>query len=195
VQQAAEQLYFRHTILVYLEIDSDCLFEDNWLYIHSPEVKHGRVTNFRNWSPELYAGKHTSVLCLEFWAFEQDNLWKAADESLSRLAEKELRKTGILQAEHRVLHTKVLRVPRCYPVYEVGYRQHIDTISAYLDRYDGLQVIGRYGAFKYNNQDHSILMGLLAGRQVLEGENVNVNLWDVNADQDYQELSMQSKRA
>ncbi|MFP4290943.1 MAG: FAD-dependent oxidoreductase [Cyclobacteriaceae bacterium] len=185
VQQAADQLYFRNTILVYLEVDSNHLFDDNWLYIHSPAVRHGRVTNFRNWSPHLYGDKKTSILCMEFWAFEQDDLWQAEDTILKRLAEKEIRQIDLLGPETGILNAEVLRIPRCYPVYEVGYRQHIDIISSYLRKFSNLQLIGRYGSFKYNNQDHSILMGLLAAKKLLGDD--WINLWEVNSDQEYQE--------
>lgn len=191
VAWASEQLYFRHTILVYLEVDTDELFEDNWLYIHSPEVRHGRVTNFRNWSPALYGNQQTSILCVEFWAFEEDALWHEADSQLGLLAEKELRQVDLLPDTATILRTKVVRVPRCYPVYEIGYQEHIQTISSYLDQFKNLQLIGRYGSYKYNNQDHSILMGLLAAQNVLY--NKNVDLWQVNSDKEYHEEKLIGK--
>ncbi|MDF9801212.1 protoporphyrinogen oxidase [Catalinimonas alkaloidigena] len=185
VEHATEQLYFRNTILVYLEIDSDQLFEDNWIYVHSPEVKHGRITNFRNWSPYLYGDKKTSILCMEFWTFTDEDLWKEQDEIIVRQAERELLQTKLLPPNAKILETKVIRVPKCYPVYELGYQEHLQLIKEFLDRFKGLSLIGRYGAFKYNNQDHSILMGLLAARNLLGKE--NTDLWGINADQEYQE--------
>ena len=188
VAHASDKLYFRHTILVYLEIDSTDLFEDNWLYIHSPEVRHGRVTNFRNWSPGLYQDKSTSILCVEFWAFDKDPIWHEKDEYLQKLAEKELRQIELIPENIRVLQSKVVRVPRCYPVYEIGYQEHIQKISDYLQQFQNLQLIGRYGSYKYNNQDHSIMMGLLAAQNVLH--NKNIDLWGVNSDKEYHEADL-----
>jgi hypothetical protein len=55
-----------------------------------------------------------------------------------------------------------------------------------LEGISGLHAIGRYGAFKYNNQDHSILMGLLAAENIADG--TAHDLWAVNTDyDDYQE--------
>lgn len=185
VKDAASQLYFRNTILVYLEIDGIDLFEDNWIYVHSPDVKHGRITNFRNWCPTLYGDKKTSIICLEFWAFEQDDIWSMADEELTQIAKEEIKKLDLIPTSMKVLNSKVIKIPRCYPVYETGYQEPLKILENYIDSIDKLIPIGRYGSFKYNNQDHSILMGLLAADNITDGQ--NVNLWEINTDTEYQE--------
>lgn len=185
VLAAVDTLYFRNTILVYLEINRKDLFEDNWIYVHSPEVKHGRITNFRNWCPSLNRGKETTILCLEFWAFDSDAIWKEDDQFLGNLAIEELKTLKLIEETEVVENTKIVRVPKCYPVYEIGYRSHLDIIENYLISINKLTPIGRYGAFKYNNQDHSILMGILAAENILN--NTNVDLWKINTDTEYQE--------
>ncbi len=185
IQSHAQALYFRNTILVYVEVDAVDLFPDNWIYVHSDDVLHGRITNFRNWSKELYGDKSSTILCLEYWCFDQDEIWQYDADKMGALAEEELRKMQLLKSTHRVLNTSLLRVPKCYPVYETGYQQHLQPVQTYLDTVEGLLVIGRYGAFKYNNQDHSILMGLLAAAQIKSGR--SQNLWRINTDDEYQE--------
>lgn len=179
------KLYFRNTTLVYLEIKSNLLFPDNWIYIHSPEVTHGRITNFRNWCPTLTNGKSTSILCLEFWSFDSDPLWQKSDEELSQLAHRELLMLNLISNNDLVLNSKVIKIPKCYPVYETGYMENLNPIIGYLNTISNLKLIGRYGSFKYNNQDHSILMGLLLAKEINTG--INQNLWDINTDSDYQE--------
>ncbi|MCP4440658.1 MAG: FAD-dependent oxidoreductase [Aureispira sp.] len=185
VSTACEKLYFRNTILVYLEVDSTELFSDNWVYIHDQSVKHGRITNFRNWCPSLYGDKKTSILCLEYWAFQEDEIWKADDKTLTALAIKEVQTTGLVPEGVAILNSHTMRIPKCYPVYEIGYEQHLNEVVSFLKDYKNLIPIGRYGSFKYNNQDHSILMGLLAAQQIIE--NASPNLWDINTDTVYQE--------
>jgi protoporphyrinogen oxidase len=185
VKMACDKLYFRNTILVYVEVDNKNLFPDNWIYVHSPEVIHGRITNFRNWCPSLYKDKSTSILCLEYWCFENDEIWKSSETEMGKLAESELRKLNLISANDKVLNSKLLHIPKCYPVYETGYAKHVSVIQTYLETIPNLLVIGRYGAFKYNNQDHSILMGLLAAKQIIT--NNNQHLWNINTDDDYQE--------
>ncbi|MCX6287335.1 MAG: FAD-dependent oxidoreductase [Bacteroidetes bacterium] len=185
VISAAEKLYFRNTILAYLEVDSMELFSDNWIYVHSPEVKHGRITNFRNWSKELNRDKKTTILCMEFWAFDNDPIWKEQDETIAELAKKEIHIMKLVPLQTKILNSYILRVPRCYPVYETGYQVNLKKVENYLDTVENLIPIGRYGAFKYNNQDHSILMGILAADKITQG--LDIDLWKINTDVEYQE--------
>jgi len=185
VQKAINNLSFRNTILVYLEIDQANLFSDNWLYIHSPDVKHGRITNFRNWCPSLNKNKKTTILCLEFWCFENEKIWTDKDINIIKIANDEIYKINLISKETKVLNSEVVRVPKCYPVYKIGYQKNMDIIISYLNDIKGLHPIGRYGAFKYNNQDHSILMGLLTSEKITD--KTQVDLWKINTDTEYQE--------
>jgi protoporphyrinogen oxidase len=178
------QLKFRNTILVYLEVFSDNLFPDNWIYVHSTELKTGRVTNFRNWVPQLYGSSNTTILALEYWCNENDSLWNYDNEELIDIAKSDISKSKLI-GSNKIGRGEVRRIPKCYPVYNRGYKQNLKPVQDYLDSIDRLTVIGRYGSFKYNNQDHSILMGKLAADNLTE--NTNHNLWDINTDYDYQE--------
>lgn len=184
VTAAAARLRFRNTILVYLRVQRNDLFPDQWLYVHDVEFAHGRITNFRNWSPELVANDHETVLCLEFWCFDEDAIWSTDDGAIVSRAKDELLRTGLV-APGDVSDGSVVRIPRCYPVYDRGYLEPLGIVTDWLDGLDGLTAIGRYGAFKYNNQDHSILMGILAGEAVAQGK--PVSLWDINTESIYQE--------
>jgi protoporphyrinogen oxidase len=181
------KLNFRNTILVYLHVQGKNLFPDNWLYIHSTELQMGRITNFCNWVPEINKEKESTIVVLEYWCNEPDAMWKEKDEFLVELAKKELQITGLV-GNNPVTDGYVYRIPRCYPIYSRGYKNHLKPVEDYLSGIKELSVIGRYGAFKYNNQDHSILMGLLAAENVIQ--NTAHNLWNINTDyEDYQESS------
>ncbi len=186
VKEAAARLRFRNTILVYLRVQEADLFPDQWLYVHDESVQHGRVTNFRNWSPELVANDEESVLCLEFWCFEDDTIWSESDDELVARAREEIVRTG-LAPEESILDGAVIRIPRCYPVYERGYQEPLKTVTDWLDGISGLTAIGRYGAFKYNNQDHSILMGIMSAESLAAG--APAPLWHINTDSNYQEAA------
>ena len=185
ILELSKKLYFRNTTLVYLEVDSNQLFPDNWIYVHSPEVKHGRITNFRNWCPSINKEKKTTILCMEFWSFDHEELWGYSDEQLAELAAKEIRTLNLIQTSSNILNTSVMRIPKCYPVYETGYMENLQPVIDYLKEFKNLYPIGRYGSFKYNNQDHSILMGILIARQIETDR--DQNLWSINTDSDYQE--------
>lgn len=186
VQQAAKKLQFRNTILVYLRVEGASPFPDQWIYVHSPDLQTGRITNFRNWTKTINNGEADSILCLEFWCYDDDDLWFRNEEYLVKLAKDEIYKTGLI-ASASVKTGKMVKVPKCYPVYSKGYKEHLIPVQDYLSTLSGLSVIGRYGAFKYNNQDHSILMGLLAAENIANGK--NHDLWQINTDYEYQEGS------
>ena len=188
VDAAVDALRYRNTIIVYLHLPAKDLFPDQWLYIHSPDLLMGRLTNFRNWVPELYGDAQTTILALEYWCYDEDELWAEPDQGLIERATREVHATGLVGSTG-ASDGHVLRIRSCYPVYARGYKQHLAPIVAFLNTFQGLTPIGRYGAFKYNNQDHSILMGILAAANILD--NQRHDLWAVNTDYDsYQESAV-----
>lgn len=188
VLELVSTLKFRNTILVYLKVDRTDLFSDQWLYIHDPSVEVGRVTNFRNWVPAIFGNSASSILCLEYWCYFEEKIWKMENRDLVSMAVREIIQTGLVPAGEEMTG-EVVRLPRCYPVYFKGYRQVLEPIETYLSTISGLHVIGRYGAYKYNNQDHSILMGMRVAENILDSG--NHDLWSINTDYEvYQESSI-----
>ncbi len=188
VEEAVTSLRFRNTILVFLEVEGTGWFPDQWLYIHSVELQTGRLTNFRNWIPEICQGSPHTILALEYWCYDEDALWKEDEGTLVNRATEEIYKTGLIPAG-KVLQGKAMRLPRCYPVYSRGYHGRLRVVQDFLQGFTGLSAIGRYGAFKYNNQDHSILMGLMVAENLTKG--TKHDLWAVNTDYEvYQEAAI-----
>lgn len=184
-ERGLAELRFRNTILAYLRLPATDLFPDQWIYVQTPELRLGRVTNFRNWRRDPAAGPPHSTLALEYWCQPEDAIWSWPDEECLALARAELRRSG-LDRGIEATEGRVVRLPRCYPVYRRGYKQHLAPLIQHLRTLPHLTAIGRYGAFKYNNQDHSILMGILAAENIA-GE-ARHDLWEVNTDYDrYQE--------
>jgi protoporphyrinogen oxidase len=185
------QLQFRNTIIVYLNIAGKNLFPDNWLYVHSGDLQTGRITNFRNWVPQLYGDSPNSILALEFWCYNDDPLWKKTDDELIDIAKQDIKKTG-LAGSYPILEGAVYRIPKCYPVYKRGYKENLKPVQDWLDTIENLYAIGRYGSFKYNNQDHSILMGIMIAENIITSQ--QHKLWEVNTDYDsYQESTVITK--
>jgi len=185
-RDALTQLKFRNTVIVFLRIGGHDLFKDNWIYVHSAELETGRITNFRNWTPRIFGNSPDTVLALEYWCYSNDALWQRSDSDLVAQAKSEINKSGLLHG-HTVLDGHVVRLENSYPVYARGYKEPLALVTDFLKGIENLSVIGRYGAFKYNNQDHSMLMGYLAAQNICHGE--NNDLWNINTDYDYQEAS------
>lgn len=181
--QAAASLKYRDFLTVNLAINRPELFPDNWIYVHSPEVRLGRIQNFRRWSPAMVPEEGCSSLGLEYFCNQGDDLWQMADPELIQLAVGEICSLGLLQAEW-VKWGTVVRVPKAYPVYDDDYQAALPLIRSFLSGWDNFQTIGRNGLHRYNNMDHSILTGLLAARNIQGG---TFDLWTVNTDEEYHE--------
>ena len=179
----AEGLKYRDFLVVALMLQKEDLFPDNWIYIHTPGVKVGRIQNFNNWSPEMVPEPGMTCLGLEYFCFEGDDLWTMADDRLIELGTTELDRLGLVQPGW-VADGCVVRMEKAYPVYGPGYQDDVRIIREWLATLGNLQVAGRNGMHKYNNQDHSMMTALLAARNILGG---NFNVWNVNTDAEYHE--------
>ncbi|HVF41724.1 MAG TPA: NAD(P)/FAD-dependent oxidoreductase [Pyrinomonadaceae bacterium] len=183
VVEAAERLRYRDFLTVVLVINRRDLFPDNWIYIHDPAVRLGRVQNFKNWSADMVPDASKTCLGLEYFCFEGDGLWAMRDEELIALGKRELRQLGLARPEE-VEDGTVLRVPKAYPVYDSTYRESLEVLRDFFASVPNLQPVGRNGMHRYNNQDHSMLTAVLAVRNIL-GE--SHDLWHVNTDAAYHE--------
>ncbi len=182
----ARALKYRDFLTVALIAKSSANFPDNWIYIHDPLVKVGRVQNFRSWSPEMTPHEGMTCLGLEYFCFEGDGLWSAPDEELVALAKREIDYVGLIRS-HEVVDACVVRQAKAYPVYDDAYRSHVDAIRANLaEHYPGLHLVGRNGMHKYNNQDHAMMTAMLTVRNILAGEAL-YDIWEVNEDAEYHE--------
>ena len=184
VLEAARRLTYRDFLTVCLIVNRPDPFPDNWIYVHSPEVQVGRIQNFRSWSPDMVPVPGTSSLGLEYFCSEGDALWTMPDAELIALGKRELAAIGLAR-EADIADGCVFRVPKAYPVYDAGYRDALDTVREFVGRLENLQTIGRNGLHRYNNQDHAMLTGLLAVRNLMDRE--RHDLWSVNTDQEYHE--------
>ncbi len=184
--QAAAKLRYRDFITVALIVDRQDLFDDNWIYIHDPSVRVGRIQNFRSWSPEMVPDPRLACLGLEYFCFEGDGLWESDDEALIALAKRELAQIGLAR-EAECIDGCVVRQRKAYPVYDADYRKHVETVRAELAGcYPGLHPVGRNGMHKYNNQDHAMMTAMLTVRNILSGETL-YDVWQVNEDAEYHE--------
>ena len=183
VQRCADDFSYRDFVIVALIVKGSDLFPDNWVYIHDPRVRVARIQNYSNWSPEMTPDASMSSLGLEYFCSEGDTLWSMSDPDLIAFAGSELDRIGLV-GKPEILDATVIRVPKAYPVYNSTYRRGLAVVREFLTTVPNLQLVGRNGQHRYNNQDHSMLAGLLAARNIL---GARFNLWDLNTDQDFHE--------
>jgi protoporphyrinogen oxidase len=189
----ALDLKYRDFLTVVLIGVSSLDLPDNWVYIHDPSVRVGRVQNFRSWSPQMIPDAVSMCLGLEYFCFEGDGLWTSADADLIDLAKREIAKIGLM-APGDVSDACVVRQAKAYPVYDEAYRDNVAAVKDELAKvWPTLHLVGRNGMHKYNNQDHAMMTGLLTAHNILAGRMV-YDVWDVNEDAEYGEAGVSGAR-
>jgi protoporphyrinogen oxidase len=184
VRGAAQRLKYRDFLTVALIINQREVFPDNWIYIHDPSVKVGRIQNFKNWSPEMVPDESKSCLGLEYFCNVGDEIWSMSDEELIKLGTRELATIGLITPD-KVEGGAIVHAPKAYPVYDEHYEAALGIIRPYIDSFQNLMTIGRNGTHTYNNQDHSMVMGMLAVRNLVLG--TKHDLWNLDGKDEYLE--------
>jgi protoporphyrinogen oxidase len=183
VLAAGVDLQYRDFLTVAVVVPEELGFPDNWIYVHSPDVKVGRIQNFGAWSPYMVKEGRT-CLGLEYFVFEGDGMWSSADEDLIALASRELEVLGLVPAKE-VQQGYVVRVPKAYPTYDFSYQDNVATIVKWLDaNAPNVHPVGRNGMHKYNNQDHSMYTAMLTVENI---HGARHDIWAVNVEQEYHE--------
>jgi protoporphyrinogen oxidase len=191
VVEAAAGLRYRDFLTVALVVDGEDLFPDNWIYIHEPGVRVGRIQNFRSWSPWMVPDQSKACVGMEYFCFAGDDLWTMADDELDELAAGELERLR-LAPRSKVERGYAIRVPKAYPIYDADYAERVQVIRAWLDGIENLQQVGRNGLHRYNNSDHSMLTAMRAVDNLLEG--ADHDIWAVNAESVYHETHVEDEQ-
>jgi protoporphyrinogen oxidase len=168
VLDAASRLRFRDLVVVAVMVDRERVTDETWIYIQERCIPFGRIHEPTNWSRKM-APEGKTLIVMEFFSFKDDEVWSLDDESLVDVTVAHLEKLGFI-GKREVLDSAVVRVPKAYPLFDVGYRKHCEVISAYLGRFENLHVAGRGGMFRYYNMDHAIESGINVAERLLRGD-------------------------
>lgn len=185
IRLAASKLGFRSFLVVNVILDCEALFPDQWIYVHSPDVKLGRIQNYKNWSPFMTANPKRTSLGLEYFCTEGDELWEMNDLDLIDFALEELERIGIVSRKH-LINGFVVRRKNVYPVYSLDYQKSLEVLKDYLSPFKNLQTMGRAGLFRYDNSDHAMLSGIGAAKNYMNKS--AYNLWSQGPQQEYLEM-------
>lgn len=190
VLEAGRRLKYRDFLVVALVLPESVGFDAQWIYIHTPGVRVGRIQNFAQWSPQLVK-PGTACLGLEYFVNEGDDMWASSDEDLVSLASAELEQLGLAPASS-VVAGYVVRMLKAYPTYDESYASNVEVIRSWLSaNVPNLSPVGRNGMHRYNNQDHSMLTAMLTVENITTGTSHDV--WSVNVDDEYHEGEVAKK--
>jgi protoporphyrinogen oxidase len=183
VLDAARKLRYRDFCVVALMTTQEEPFPDNWIYIHDPGTRAGRVQNFGAWS-EGMVPEGRNCLGAEYFCFEGDEIWQLSNDEAVELATRELAGIGLIDPDKVIDGVKVL-VPKAYPMYDARYEEAVPVIRSYLEGLSNFETCGRNGLHRYNNQDHSMWTALMAILNLVDGADHDV--WAVNTEASYHE--------
>lgn len=184
VRAAATRLGHRSIVTLNLLADRDEIVPDTWMYVHSPDVRVGRIQFYKNWSQYMVADPSKSTLGLEYFSTEGDDPWNMRDDDLMRLGVDEIGRLGLV-SRNAIMEGFVVRMAKACPLYDSAYRECFDEIRSWVSGLRNLVPCGRYGLFRYNNSEHSILSAIY-GVKTLLGER-SFDVWSVNTAEEYHE--------
>lgn len=185
ILKLTKKLFYRHLLLVNFIVNFKGSFPCQWAEVHSPEVKFGRITNFKNFSKHMADNSGKSPICMEYYCFEGDSIWKMKDEAIISFAKKELDEVGLIN-QNDVEDGFVVKLKNAYPMYIVDYEEIVNKVKSHLVKFKNLQTIGRGGMYRYNNMGHSVESGLRAAENIMGKKH---NLWEINVTDDKETYS------
>jgi protoporphyrinogen oxidase len=166
ILETAAKLRYRDLVVVAIMVDRERVTDQTWIYIPEQKIPFGRIHEPTNWSPAM-APPGKSLLIMEFFSFRGDAVWNMHDDKLADLTVENLVRLGFINKQE-VLDSVVVRVPKAYPLFEVGYRKHADDLHDYLGRFSNLHIAGRSGMFRYYNMDVAIRSGIETAEKVIQ---------------------------
>ena len=184
IVEAARWLKYRDLVCVALMFEMPFVTDQTWIYVHDPAIDFGRLHEPKNWSIHM-APPDKSCVVFEYFCNEGDSIWNASDEKLFEQTRRDFEKSAISpKAISRIVDYRVVRTSKTYPLYEIGFSRHLLKIRDYLRGFTNLQLVGRYGTYKYNNLDHSLETGIKGAQNIL---GANHDTFMVNIEDDYLE--------
>ena len=183
VRAAARRLRYRDYVLVALMTTQEEPFPDNWIYVHDPGTRAGRVQNFGAWSPDMVQ-PGTTCLGVEYFCFEGDDLWEMPEQEAIEFAKAEMARIKLLDPSLVFDGVKV-NVRKAYPMYDATYAENVEVLRHHIEGFGNLKTFGRNGLHRYNNQDHSMWSAILATLNLVDGTDYDV--WSINTEDAYHE--------
>lgn len=165
VLAAAAELRYRGLVVVGVMLERERVTDETWIYLPEPDVPFSRIHEPTNWSRAM-APPGKTLLVAEHFCSEGDRTWRAADAELVEATVTHLTRLGFI-SPREVIDGAVERVPKAYPLFDVGYGPRARAIADYLERFGNLHLAGRSGMFRYMNMDHAMAAGLDAAERIL----------------------------
>jgi protoporphyrinogen oxidase len=162
--EAANHLCYRAVICVFIVVNKPLVTDDTWIYFPEKAIFFGRSHEPKNWSKENVREGKTS-LCLEIFCSENDKFWQMPDKEVIGKVLDDLDRVGLIKKDE-IGDSFMERVPNAYPVYQMGYKEHLSKVTQYFSQFKNLHILGRTGEFRYLNMDSVVEVSVKKARDL-----------------------------
>lgn len=168
VTESLNSLSLRRLMLVMIEVEKERLFTDNWMFFPESKYIFSRISEQKGFSPSM-VGDGKTVLCAEVATDENSSVWKMPDEQVMSECLVGLNDCGIMSNDD-VKDYKVVRMGNAYPVYSIGYKDHLYNVLRHIEGHGNIVSVGRQGMFSYTGMMDCIDMGFKTAEFVASGK-------------------------
>ncbi|MFA6006405.1 MAG: FAD-dependent oxidoreductase [Candidatus Paceibacterota bacterium] len=172
ILESLAKLRHRSQVYLFVTLNKESVTPDQWIYFPSKHVPIGRVSEMKNFSSHMSPPGKTSLF-IEYFCFEGDEVWNMNAEQLFAYTLPYILEAGLFTAAE-VRNYYMIKQKNVYPIYDLHYKEYLSVVKNYLDTFTNLFYIGRPGRFRYNNQDHSLEMGMLAAKSIIDGTHYDI---------------------
>jgi protoporphyrinogen oxidase len=165
ILEAASRLKYRDPVIVTVMLNRERVTDLRWIYLPEQNIPLGRIHEPKNWSVNMAPEGKTHLVC-EYFCFEGDTVWNKTDADLTSMTARHLERLGFIRKSD-VIDSCVVRAPKAYPLFEVGYSEHYEKILRYLENFKNLHIAGRNGMFRYYNMDYAMESGIEVAENIL----------------------------
>ena len=190
VLDTGKKLRHRNQVYLFITLNKDSVTSDQWIYFPSKNVPFARISEMKNFSRKMSPAGKTSLF-IEFFCFEGDEIWNSSKEELLEMSLPHFEEMGFF-TKSDIRQVYQFRKRDVYPLYDVDYKDPLAKLKETLDKFENLFYIGRPGRFRYNNQDHSLEMGMLAAKSIIDGKRYDID--EVGSEKEYYESGKLHKK-
>ena len=162
----AQRLRYRSMKLINIVLGRDRLTDFHWVYLSDRKFRCNRMSEQKNVSPDMVPDGET-VLVVELSCWKDDEMWRASDEEVFEIAMRDLMNTGLGIERSEVRDYWVSQLPGAYPVYELGFEDHLIPVLDAVSM-DNVHTVGRHGLFLNNSMDDNVLLGIRAADAIAD---------------------------
>ena len=160
-------LRYLSTVLYNMEIDGDVLQREQWIYYGGQDTVLSRVS-ITNEMADYMAPQGKSGLCVEVTGFEGKGHWDNPEALIPEI-QSDLVRLKLVGSASDFAAVHVEKVRDTYPIYDLDYKSSFAKAAGMVKPFENLKLLGRTGAYWYNNSDHSMKMALNMARHLLKG--------------------------